>query len=441
MGKHVLSFKVAPGGADVVYLANQESLMRNELFRAPLQPGGAPVTKLNRPLFGNGEVTTYQITPDSAHVVYRADPGFSDHHHLYKVAISGGQSQRLNGDFAGVGFVASTFSISPNSRWAVYLSDERISGTFELHAASLNSGSRFRLNGELAAGGDVSLFAISPDSQRVVYRADQDTAGTFELYSSRIVEVGSPAAQAELEASTSAASSRVKLSGPMSGGLINFQISPAADRVIYLADQATPGVNELFNVPIGGGANPVRVHAPLDGGRDVSGGAFTADGSRVVYRANQDNAAIFSIYAAFDPPPMVTLAGPAGPLEPGEYELTVRLSDPTVLSDVKLRLARGGDAVAGEGTGDYLLSGLMISVKGEGPALTEASDDLLITLAPGQAEKTLRLYVFSNPERVAPRILRVLVVPSPGISVGELGELGVILAGNETRLYLPLLRR
>jgi hypothetical protein len=86
------------------------------------------------------------------------------------------------------------------------------------------------------------------------------------------------------------------------------------------------------------------VHATLDGGGDVAGGTFTADGSRVVYRANQDGTATFSIYAAYDVPPMVTIAGPAGPLEPGEYELTVRLSGPTVLSGVMVRLARGGDA-------------------------------------------------------------------------------------------------
>lgn len=446
LGKQVLSFKVAPNGADVVYLANQENPLRDELFRVSMQPTGAPATKLNRPLLGNGNVTTYQITPDSAHVIYRADPGFSDNYHLYQVAIGGGKSQRLNGDFEGAGVVGSTFRISPDSRWAVYLSDERSAGTFELYAASLNGNSRFRLNNELAAGADVSLFAISPDSQRVVYRADQDTAGIFELYSSRIAEVGAPGTAAtEADASAQATSSRVKLSGPMNGDVIAFQISPAADRVIYLADQATPGVNELFNVPIAGGATPVRVHTPLDGAKDVTGGVFTADGSRVIYRANQDNAATFSLYAAYDLPPMVTLAGPTGPLEPGEYELTVRLSDPTVLSGVRVRLARGGNAVAGEGTGDYLLSGSQVSVASEEPALS-AADELVVSFAPGQAEKTLRLYVFRNPQRVAPRILRVVVVPSPGVSVGELSELGVILAGNETpveqfRVYLPLLRR
>lgn len=439
MGKQVFNFKIAPNGTEVVYLANQDHLLHNELFQASLQPGGAPVTKLNQLLLGDGNVTTYQISPDSAHVVYRADVGLTDHHHLYLVALGGGQSRRLNGDFAGS--VSSIFRISPNSSWAVYLSDEQTSGTIELYAASLTHNARIKLNGNLAAGGNVSLFAISPDSQRVVYRADQDTAGTFELYSSRIVDVGTPAAQVEAEASTSANSSRIKLSGPMSGGLIGFQISPAGDRVIYLADQTTPGVNELFNVPIGGGSEPVRVHAPLDGGRDVAGGIFTADGSRVIYRASQDNAAIFSIYAAFDVPPMVTLAGPAGPLEPGEYELTVRLSNPTVLRGVTVRLARGGDAVAGKSTGDYLLSSIVVGVKSEGSALSAANDEMLITLAPGQAEWTLHLQVFDNPERVAPRLLSVSVVPSPGISVGELGALGLFLAGNETRLYLPLLMR
>ena len=39
-----------------------------------------------------------------------------------------------------------------------------------------------KLNGALVALGDVDNFAISPDSSRVVYLADQQTDNVFELY-------------------------------------------------------------------------------------------------------------------------------------------------------------------------------------------------------------------------------------------------------------------
>ena len=42
-----------------------------ELYDAPLA-GGSP-TKLNRPLISGGYVGSFQVSPDSSQVVYRAD--------------------------------------------------------------------------------------------------------------------------------------------------------------------------------------------------------------------------------------------------------------------------------------------------------------------------------------------------------------------------------
>lgn len=70
----------------------------------------------------------------------------------------------------------------------------------------------------------------------MVYIADQQTVGVFELYVRAIDGSGST----------------IKLSYPqVSGGNVDtFILSPDSSRVIYRADQNTDGVNELYSVPL-----------------------------------------------------------------------------------------------------------------------------------------------------------------------------------------------
>ena len=91
-----------------------------------------------------------------------------------------------------------------------------------------------KLNGSLAAGGDVTTFLISPDSRRVVYRANQQAINVFELY-------GTP-----LEGPAFAG---IKLNGPLTiNGSVkdSFRIGPDNGRVLYIADQDTDEMSELY---------------------------------------------------------------------------------------------------------------------------------------------------------------------------------------------------
>ncbi len=156
-----------------------------------------------------------------------------------------------------------------------------------LSSAGLING---RINDELIQGGDVKDFQISPDGKRTVYRADQDTDGVDELYSVSLED--GPV---------------VKLNSTlvMDGECLGYTISPDSSRVVYLADQDTNEVLELYSVPVGGG--PVKkLNGQLVEKGDVSP-AFTVDwnstfqispdGSRVVYLADQDTDEIFELYS------------------------------------------------------------------------------------------------------------------------------------------------
>jgi Tol biopolymer transport system component len=141
-----------------------------------------------------------------------------------------------------------------------------------------------KLNDPLVDGGSVASHRISADSTRVVYLAEQDTAGLVELYS---VPLTGGAA--------------VKLNDPLvAGGNVGpFSISPDSTQVTYVADEDADDVTELelYSVPLIGGA-AVRLHDRSTDGGDVLvlrsgidrswlGPRITSDSRRVVYMAGE----------------------------------------------------------------------------------------------------------------------------------------------------------
>jgi hypothetical protein len=73
----------------------------------------------------------------------------------------------------------------------VYTADQDVDEVYELYSVPIDaSASPVKLNGPLVAGGDVLLEStstlrvqITPDGTRVLYVADQDTDEVLELYS------------------------------------------------------------------------------------------------------------------------------------------------------------------------------------------------------------------------------------------------------------------
>ena len=140
-----------------------------------------------------------------------------------------------------------------------------------------------KLNPTLAGFASVNAdFKISPDGKHVVYLADQNTDGVNELFHVPI-EGGTP----------------VRLNGPINGWFVRtgFQISPDSKHVVYLADQNTSNVWELFSVPIEGGT-PVRLNAPLVSEGDVSQDfRISPDSQRVIYIADQNTNQVFELFS------------------------------------------------------------------------------------------------------------------------------------------------
>jgi len=208
------------------------------LFSVPTD-GGAPAVQLNHLPFAG----LVDISPDNERVVFTSvNTGVPT---LYSVPIDGGRSAHGHGRRASGGPVQLTsshvwsFQIGADGRRVVY--SVRNAG-FELYSVPSGGGASVRLNAALVAGGDVGLYEVSADGTRVVYIADQEQDGRFELYS----------------VPSDASSPPVKLNGPLvDGGNVlpynrGFELSADGTRVVYRADQETDGVDELYSVPIDG---------------------------------------------------------------------------------------------------------------------------------------------------------------------------------------------
>jgi hypothetical protein len=291
---------ISPDSTRVVYRADQDTGGVDELYSVPIAGPPSARVKLNGPMAAGGgvvaDVEAFAISPNAARVVYRADQATDGVVELYSVPIAGPASAgvKLNPPLVAGGN-AGGFRISPNSSRVVYVADQQIDEVHELFSVPIAgpASSGVKLNGALVAGGDVVRHQISPNGARVVYVADQQTAEVFELFS---VPVAGPA------------SSGVKLSFALTfGGDVesDLAISPNSSRVVYRADQQLDNVFELYSVPIAGPASSgVKLNGALVAGGDVGAFRISPNGGRVVYGAYQQTADVFELYS-------VPIAGPA----------------------------------------------------------------------------------------------------------------------------------
>ena len=248
------------------------------LLAAPL--GAAQSIRVNGPLPAGvaGDVTAFQISPDSRRVVYSADQEEDGIFGLYSVPIGGGPVVRLAARIAREGYVGD-FRITPDSRTVVYRGDPfdggSPSGLFSVSIFGRQPATRLD---EPFPRGDILRFELSPDSRRVVYLASQDwTTSRYELLS---VPVNG--------------GSRVRLNGPLvdGGSVLSYRLSPDGKRVVYLADQETDQVRGIYSVAIEGGA-PVTLSVPL--GAFADDFEIAPDSKSVVYRDADYEARLFSV--------------------------------------------------------------------------------------------------------------------------------------------------
>jgi hypothetical protein len=196
-------------------------------------------------------------------------------------------AERLNSDLPFDGDVTS-FQFSPNSLWVVYTADQNVDEKLELFAVPADaSAPAHQLDAAMIAAGDVSSFVIDERSQYVTYLADALVDGRLELFSAPLA--GPPASAVRLNANL-----------PAGGGVSGAAPwGDPANLVLYAADQQVQGQMELWAAPIDGSAAPHSISGTMVAGSDVVNvGVANADRSRVVFSADRLVDERFDLFSA-----------------------------------------------------------------------------------------------------------------------------------------------
>ncbi|HEX6883207.1 MAG TPA: hypothetical protein VF530_07480 [Planctomycetota bacterium] len=265
-------------------------------------PVEAQRRKLNGPLARSyfGEVGAYAQA--AGRIVYAVQDGGTV---LYRVPADG--SAPASEIHASAASVAEFALVADGSR-VVLRAALDLPGVIELYTLPADgSGAPVRLSAPLAPGeADVVALDLSPDGAFAVYRTVDGGGATAGLYAVR----------------TDGSTPAVLLHGPFQAD--TQRITPDSAQVLFLAN------GQLLASPLEGSTPAVSVHPPAPAFADVAEFALAADGGRVVYRMDFDEAGTYELYSR-----PLDLSGPqvelSGPLVAGGDVVRFRIDPASAL--------------------------------------------------------------------------------------------------------------
>jgi len=299
-GRAVSSFQISPDGARVVFRADLLVKGRIDLFSVPTDGRFAP-QKLDGAVHPLGDVTDFAISPDGRTVVYRANVSGAPQYDLFSVPVQGHRALRRSGGEAGAGVVRLTqvasrrevapgFSFCADGNQVLYRANVTRGTTFDVFRVAVDGSSAPVRLSDVGADHTTTSFASSPDQSRVVYIANAVLPGAFELFS--VPFGGGPSVRLDPPIPLPSVFREVS----------SFRIDAHSRRVVYLADRDVDEVRELFAVPIDGSAPAERLNGRLPTGGDVESGYALLPGGRVLYRADQEKNDLLELFVSLERP-------------------------------------------------------------------------------------------------------------------------------------------
>jgi Tol biopolymer transport system component len=273
------AFAWAPDSSRIAYIARQTSNSQELYSSTPdgsVNSAVAPV-----PLPSGGEVFSFLWSPDLSvtdRIAYIADQVDLNVNELYSSAPDGSDNQNLSGALEDGGYVLDSYD------WAlstldpdtlVFRARKESASVTELFVSFDNGATIIKLSDTMTPGGNVLDFAVSPDGRTVAYLADQDVDGTDELYTVPI------RGGAVVNISQLAPANRPNV--------LEFKWAPNGNRIAYRAKDLFTGLTGgnivLFtNDPSGNSLAPVSIAPSL--GQDVREFAWSPDSLQLAYTAN-----------------------------------------------------------------------------------------------------------------------------------------------------------
>ena len=269
-GGDVVQERYTPDGARLVFLADPERDEVFELYSVPAS-GGTRV-KLNGPLDPSEDVYWYflLITPDSSRVLFVVTANGATVGRLMSVPVDGSAPAV---ELATGRFRFSDVRLSPDSTFVIFREGPGLTArTIDASAPA------FALTPTLPSGRNVYHFEVSPTANRIVYDANANDAQVDDLFA---VDIAPGALPIQLDPPLTSGGSLEAVYSMYETG--PFRISADGTTVVYRADQQTDDVFELFGVPIGGGTAVLLSGSVAGPNVDVEGFSIDPTSRRVVF--------------------------------------------------------------------------------------------------------------------------------------------------------------
>ena len=279
------SFTWAQDSSRIAYLSNQDDTNKAELYTSAAD-SAIDNKKVNGVLPTSGNVTEYGWAPDSSKIAYRADQSGAGIYELWTSTPTGGNNTRVSDSYQGNGGKVREYSFAwaPDSSRIAYIAADSLTEIFQLYTVLPDGNNRLPVSATVTHPGSdvIGTLAWSPNSSRIAYVADLNSDDVFELFTSQ----------------PTVATASTRVSGTLQGGGVitgPFSDSPPAwspdsTTIAYIAQQNTPGVNEVY-VGKANGTGTVKVSGNLTVNNSVSLGEYSEvwapDGSRLMYMADQ----------------------------------------------------------------------------------------------------------------------------------------------------------
>ena len=235
--------QITPDGARVVYVADQDTLGKPELYSVPI--AGGPSVRISKDMAATGQVRDFAL--GQAQVYYAADAVSNNVIELWRVPQSGGTSVRVNRAMPNDNYDVFEYAVSAPPERVVFRVGRSTVGGHKLYSAppTGTSAQSVEISRDMVTGGGVDEdFKISEDGSRVVYRCDCEDNGEFNLYSVAI-----------------AGGTSIRLNTVL-GGVGSFRTTVAGGSEAVTYEQTQLGIASWFSVLVTGGT-PVPVPPPV----------------------------------------------------------------------------------------------------------------------------------------------------------------------------------
>jgi len=296
-GRFTTNFEITPDSAYVIFTVDYSTENFYELYKSPItgvylafppNPSVLPV-KLNGDLPTDHDISDFDVSPDGNFIIFLARAGGYSRS-VWRIPIDGGTNTKISTDVSG--FAIRNFLISPNNNFVVYQMKDYGSDYDRLYSVLSNGGTATRLDNPGLSEGVIKQYRITNGSTYVVFTGSLNDASKLELYSAPI---SGPTA------------SMIKLNNNfVSGGNIDcgidneyydFAISSDSAQVVYCADAFVDGRYEIFKRSVSGGSVVTRLSQVPTAGNGAYVFQISPDNSRVLYYGKFDDETYYKGYS------------------------------------------------------------------------------------------------------------------------------------------------